>query len=80
MGRGGYISRHYKWCCAKLSTIRARMVGLPVLSIVAFCSLAFAGSPLKGELTSAGIKAVFPGDSGYGSASTACTSFVFSLT
>jgi hypothetical protein len=49
------------------------MIGLRVLlAQVAFCTLALADG-LKGNLTSAGIKAVFPGDSGYANASAACT-------
>jgi hypothetical protein len=54
------------------------MIGLRVLLVTAFCALALADG-LKGNLTSAGITAVFPGDSGYTSASTACMRFVFYL-
>lgn len=50
------------------------MLGLRYyLLLVTAISLAFA-SDLKGSLTSAGISAVFPGDAGYASASSACES------
>lgn len=41
-------------------------------------TLAFAAN-LKGNLTAAGITAVFPGDPSYVTASTACTSLLTSL-
>jgi hypothetical protein len=48
------------------------MIGLQLLLVASFCTLALAGS-LKGDLKAAGISAVFPGDSGYATASAACT-------
>ena len=48
------------------------MIAIQFFLVIAFCALAFAD--LKGNLTSAGVTAVFPGDSGYASASTACES------
>lgn len=56
------------------------MLGLQVLLAVAFCVMVLASDPLKGNLTSAGIHAVFPGGNGYASASTACTFILLFIT
>ena len=56
------------------------MIGLRIWLVAAFCTVLVIAGDLKGELTSAGISAVFPGDSGYVNASTACASFLLNST
>jgi hypothetical protein len=51
--------------------IWTRMTCLRVFLVITLIGLVFADD-LQGNLTSAGISAVFPGDSEYSSASTAC--------